>query len=106
MLRRYYGHIQAGRYADAWAMRGGGRDGAEAFARSFAVYQSYRATVGEPSRPVSAGGWSFAEVPVMITGRRKDGEGFGSAGSISLRRAAGAPDATAAQKRWHIFTGD
>jgi hypothetical protein len=36
----------------------------------------------------------------------KGGKGFGSAGSISLRRAAGAPGATRAQKEWHIYTGD
>jgi hypothetical protein len=37
MLRLYYGHIEAGRYAEAWAMRGGKREGAEAFARNFAA---------------------------------------------------------------------
>lgn len=106
MLRRYYGHIEAGRYADAWAMRGGKPEAAEAFARNFASYESYNVTVGEPSQPVSAGGWSFVEVPVMITGRLKGGKGFGSAGSISLRRAAGAPGATGPQREWHIYTGD
>jgi hypothetical protein len=106
MLRRYYGHIEAGRYAEAWAMRGGKADDAEAFARNFAAYRSYRVTVGEPSQPVTAGGWSFVEVPVMITGALTTGPGFGSAGSISLRRAAGAPDATRAQREWHIYTGD
>jgi hypothetical protein len=106
VLRRYYGHIEAGRYAEAWAMRGGKREGAEAFARNFAAYQSYRVTVGEPSEPVLAGGWSFVEVPVMITGTLKGGKGFGSTGSVSLRRASGAPGASAAQKEWHIYTGD
>jgi hypothetical protein len=106
MLRRYYSHIEAGHYTEAWAMRGGKPDGAEAFARSFAAYRSYRATVGEPSAPVSAGGWMFVEVPVMITGTLHSGKGFGSTGSISLRRAAAAPGATAAQRGWHIFTGD
>jgi hypothetical protein len=106
MLRRYYDHIESGRYGEAWAMRGGKAEGAEAFARNFAAYQSYRVTVGEPSLPVTAGGWSFVEVPVMITGTLKGGKGFGSAGSISLRRAAGAPGATRAQREWHIYTGD
>jgi hypothetical protein len=55
---------------------------------------------------VAAGGWSFVEVPVMITGTLKGGKGFGSTGSVSLRRAAGAPEATPAQKEWHIYTGD
>jgi hypothetical protein len=106
MLRRYYGHIEAGRYAEAWSMRGGKREEAEAFARNFAAYRSYRATIGEPSQPVTAGGWSFVEVPVMITGTLKGGKGFGSTGSISVRRAAGAPGATRAQRNWHIYTGD
>jgi hypothetical protein len=106
VLRRYYGHIEAGRYAEAWAMRGGKREGADAFARNFAAYQSYRVTVGAPSQPVTAGGWSFVEVPVMITGTLKGGKGFGSTGSVSLRRAEGAPGATRAQKDWHIYTGN
>ncbi len=106
VLRRYYGHIEAGRYAEAWAMRGGKAEGAEAFARAFASYRSYRAAVGEPSQPVTVGGWSFVEVPVMITGTLKTGKGFGSTGSISLRRAAGAPGATKAHADWHIYTGD
>jgi hypothetical protein len=106
MLRRYYGHIEARRFADAWAMRGGAPVGAEAFARNFAAYKSYRVTVGQPSEPVAAGGWSFVEVPVMITGTLATGKGFGSTGSVSLRRASGAPGATAAQREWHIYTGD
>jgi hypothetical protein len=106
MLRRYYRHIEAGRYADAWTMRGGAPEGREAFARNFAAYQSYHVTVGQPSQPVTAGGWSFVEVPVMITGTLKGGKGFGSAGSISLRRASGAPEASASQRNWHIYTGD
>jgi hypothetical protein len=105
MLRRYYDHIEAGRYDAAWEMRGGKAEGAEAFARNFAGYELYRVSLGQPSEPVASGGWSFVEVPIMITGRLKGGEGFGSAGSITLRRASGAPGATARQKDWHIYTG-
>ncbi|HEY0027161.1 MAG TPA: hypothetical protein VGC35_04770 [Allosphingosinicella sp.] len=106
VLRNYYDHIQAGRYDDAWAMRGGKADGAEAFARNFAGYQSYQVSLGEPSQPVAGDGWDFVEVPIMITGRMSGGKGFGSAGSITLRRSNGAPNATAVQKGWHIYTGD
>ncbi|HEY0148283.1 MAG TPA: hypothetical protein VGB70_04700 [Allosphingosinicella sp.] len=106
VLRRYYNYIEAGRYADAWAMRGGKSEGAEAFARNFAGYERYRVALGQASQPVAAGGWSFVEVPIMITGTLKGGKGFGSAGSVTLRRASGAPGATAAQKEWHIYTGD
>ena len=106
VLRRYYDHIEAGRYDDAWAMRGGRAEGADAFARNFAAYQRYRVTLGLASDPVTGGGWTFVEVPIMITGTMKGGKGFGSAGSVTLRRASGASGATSAQKDWHIYTGD
>lgn len=106
-LRRYYDHIEAGRYDAAWAMRGGGggRPQAEAFARNFAGYERYRVTLGPASVPVEAGGWIYAEVPIQIYGRMKGGETFGSGGTVTMRRAAGAPGASAAQKDWHIYTG-
>jgi hypothetical protein len=104
-LRRYYDHIEAGRYGDAWAMRGGGGEGAEAFARNFAAYERYRVTVGAASEPVEANGWSFVEVPIQIFGRMKGGEPFGSAGSVTMRRASGAEGTMARQRAWHIYTG-
>jgi hypothetical protein len=104
-LRRYYAHIEAGRYEDAWAMRGGGEEGVEAFARNFAAYERYGVTVGTASEPVAANGWSFVEVPIQIFGRMKGGDTFGSAGSVTMRRASGAPEATARQRGWHIYTG-
>ena len=106
VLRRYYDHVEAGRHDEAWAMRGGKAEGAEAFARNFAGYESYQVSLGEPSQPVAGAGWDFVEVPIMITGRMKGGKGFGSAGSITLRRSNGAPGATAVQKGWHIYTGE
>src|SRR4028118_777367 len=48
MLRRYYGHIEAGRYAEAWAMRGGKADGAQAFARNLAASPAHPAPAGAP----------------------------------------------------------
>lgn len=106
VLRRYYRLIESGRYSEAWAMRSASKAGSAEFARNFAAYESYRVTVGTPTEPVEAGGWAFVEVPIMITGRMKGGEPFGSAGSISMRRAAGAPGAAARQRGWHIFTGE
>jgi hypothetical protein len=106
VLRRYYGLIESGRYAEAWAMRSARRAGSAEFARNFAGYESYRVTVGTPTEPVEAGGWAFVEVPIMITGRMRGGEPFGSAGSVSMRRAAGAPAASARERGWHIYTGE
>ena len=105
VLARYYGHIEHGRFAEAWAMRSASRAGGVEFARNFAAYGRYRVTIGTPSDPVESGGWAFVEVPIQTFGRFKGGEPFGSAGSITMRRAAGAPGATAREKEWHIFGG-
>jgi hypothetical protein len=107
VLRRYYDHIEAGRYDEAWAMRGGGggRPEKQAFARNFAAYERYRVTLGPASIPVEAGGWAYVEVPIQIYGRLKGGEAFGSGGTVSMRRAAGVAGATDADREWHIYTG-
>lgn len=105
-LRRYYAMIEAGDYERAWAMRDGDRAGLDRFRANFEAYETYRATVGEPSEPVTAGGWIWVEVPVMVTGRKRSGEPAGTVGSVSLRRAGPAnAAATPDQRRWHIFTG-
>ena len=104
-LRRYYDLIEAGRYAEAWAMRSESKAGSVEFARNFASYERYRVTVGRPSEPVASGGWAYVEVPIQIFGRMKTGEPFGSAGSVSMRRASGAPGASAREREWHIYTG-
>ena len=106
VLRRYYALIEAGDLEAAWAMRSGDRAGFERFRATFEGYESYRANVGVPSEPVASGGWLYVEVPVMITGRRRGGAPVGTAGSVSMRRAA--PDNASASPRergWHIFTG-
>jgi hypothetical protein len=104
VLRRYYDLIEAGDYASAWRMRGRGDEGAEAFAKNFAAYERYRVTLGAPTRPVQAGGWEFVEVPIHITGKMKGGKGFGSTGSVTMRRAAGAAGSSP-KRGWHIYTG-
>ena len=106
VLRRYYALIEAGDLEEAWAMRSGDAAGFARFRETFEGYASYRANVGLPSEAVESGGWLHVEVPVMITGRRRGGAPVGTAGSVSMRRAA--PDNEAAPPRhrgWHIFTG-
>ncbi|MFN3388381.1 MAG: hypothetical protein ACK40O_05570 [Allosphingosinicella sp.] len=107
VLKRYYALIGAGDYVAAWGMRSGEKAGLDRFSANFDAYEQYRAVVGEPSRPVRSGGWFHVEVPVMITGRMRGGQQFGSTGSVSLRRAApGNAEATPDQMGWHIYTGD
>jgi hypothetical protein len=99
-LRRYYDLIEAGRYDDAYALRSGGGVDRERFTANFRAYENYRAQLGAPSQPVAQGDFEFVEVPVMITGRFVGGKAFGSAGSVTLRRAR-----TGADRRWRIYTG-
>jgi hypothetical protein len=97
-LKAYYRHIETGDYEAAFAMREGDSSESERkrFVANFKAYERYRATVGQPSRPVEAGGWVYAEVPVMIYGSFRGGKPFGSSGSVTLRRpASGGP--------WRIF---
>jgi hypothetical protein len=107
-LRRYYALIEAGDLEGAWAMRARGGDeaaGRQRFLDNFKAYESYRATVGTPSRPARAEGWEYVEVPVMIYGSFRGGKGFGNSGSVTLRRAVDVDSATSAERRWHIYTG-
>ena len=104
VLRRYYDHIEAGRYREAWAMRSASDEGLERFAQNFAAYDRYQVTLGHPTAPAEADGWSYVEVPIQILGTLKGGKGFGSVGSITMRRATTA-EADAAQRSWHIYTG-
>lgn len=99
-LRSYYALIESGRYREAWRLRSGGRGGGEeAFVQSFGQYAQYRATVGTPSEVVESNGWLYVEVPVQTYGRMKDGQGFGSAGIVTLRRRM---QGSAEQRRWRI----
>ena len=105
VLRRYYDHIEAGRFREAWAMRSDREEGLERFRQNFAAYDRYQVTLGRPTEPVEAGGWTYVEVPIQILGTLKGGKGFGSVGNITMRRATGVANATEAQKAWHIYTG-
>ena len=104
VLRRYYDHIEAGRYRDAWAMRSASDEGLERFTQNFAAYDRYQVTLGNPTEPVQAEGWRYVEVPIQILGTLKGGKGFGSVGSVTMRRATTAK-AEPAQREWHIYTG-
>ncbi|MGZ9063678.1 MAG: hypothetical protein ACXW2K_17505 [Allosphingosinicella sp.] len=104
-LKRYYARIESGDYDSAWAMRSGeaGDEARRRFADNFKAYASYQADVGTPSEPVEAQGWAYVEVPVMIRGTFRGGKPFTSAGSVTVRRATGGPEAGG---DWRIYTGE
>jgi hypothetical protein len=105
VLRRYYDHIEAHRYREAWAMRSRSDEGLERFAANFAAYDRYQVTLGHPTEPVEAGGWRYVEVPIQILGTLKGGKGFGSVGSITMRRATAATAGGDRARGWQIYTG-
>ena len=103
-LARYYARIEAGDYAAAWAMRSGesGEEARRRFADNFKAYAEYHADVGTPSEPVTAAGWAYVEVPVMIRGTFRGGKAFASAGSVTVRRATSGEG----DRGWRIYTGE
>ena len=103
-LKRYYARIEAGDYDSAWELRSGERNEAarRRFADNFRAYRSYRADVGTPSEPVTANGFSYVEVPVMIRGSFRGGKPFASAGSVTLRRAISGEG----ERGWRVYTGE
>lgn len=104
LLKHYYALIEAGKYDQAWLMRGNDRGLDESrFADHFKAYEIYHSQVGPPSEPVASGGWIWVEVPVMTTGRFLGGKPFGSTGSVTLRRPA--PGTAASDRGWRIYTG-
>ena len=107
VLKTYYRLIEAGRYEQAWRLRWESDAGdASDFVAHFAEYAEYHATVGNPGEVQGAAGSSYVEVPVQLYGQMKSGESFGSAGTVTLRRVNDIPGATAAQRRWRIYTSE
>lgn len=102
-LRTYYTLIEAGRYDDAHALRWTKRPDAATFAANFARYAEYHARLGTPGGVLAAGGSFYVDVPVQIFGTLKSGASFGSAGTVTLRRAADGQGSTPEQRRWRIY---
>jgi hypothetical protein len=110
VLQTYYALVAAGRYEDArrlWTQGGEGSGmSTEAFANSFATYESYNANIGAPGRVEGAAGSLYVSVPVQIYGRRKSGEPVHMLGSATLRRSNDVPGSTNEQRSWHIYRID
>lgn len=109
VVERYFGLIEAGRYRQAYNLWAPGRAGmsAQDFIRSFDRYAEYHANIGAPDRIEGAAGSRYVTVPVQPYGRLKAGKRpFNMRGSITLRRVADVPGATAEQRRWRIHSAD
>jgi hypothetical protein len=106
IVQTYYALLEAGRLAEArrlWSGAGEASGSDEAgFAARFARYVEYHAQVGAPGTIEGAAGSSYVEVPVVLHGRLKSGEGFSRKAVVTLRRVNDVPGSTAEQRRWHI----
>lgn len=106
VLQTYFAHLSERQYQPAWALwRDGGRASgldAEAFARSFAGYDSLAAEIGAPAAVEAAAGSLYVRIPVQVYGRLKDGTVVRKLGQATLRRANDVPGATAAERAWRI----
>jgi len=103
-LRAYYALIEKGDYEAAVRLRSDHRTDPQKLADNFKAYESYRAQVGVPGRPARGGDWLYVRVQVMITGSFKGGRGFGSTGTVTMRRSV-ADAAAAGEREWKVFTG-
>ena len=87
-------------FARADAQWGDGAGEAKSAAR-FADFASL--TIGVGNGAVEGGAGSlYYEVPLTVTGKRKDGTAVSHKGSVVLRRVNDVDGATPAQLRWHI----
>lgn len=107
LVQRYYARIASGDYATArglWRQNGEGSGmDPQAFARSFAHYARYRATVGEPGRIDAGAGQRYVTVPVEVQETPADGgAAIRQQGKVTLHRSGDIDGATAEQRAWRI----
>ncbi|QGN54698.1 hypothetical protein [Novosphingobium sp. Gsoil 351] len=87
-------------FARADAQWGAGASAAKS-AKQFADYKTITVGVGDGDVEGAAGSLYY-EVPLTLTGARKDGASFERHGTIVVRRVNDVDGATPAQLRWHI----
>ncbi|KTF67987.1 hypothetical protein ACNFJ7_13985 [Sphingomonas sp. HT-1] len=107
VVQTYYALIEAGRYADAWALwsDGGKASGGDAaqFATRFATYSEYHANVGAPGAIEAGAGQRYVTVPVQVYARiRATGKPFYQLGAVTLHRTGDIDGATPEQRQWRI----
>ena len=107
VIARYYSDINARDFRAAYALWG--NDGAaskqsfDQFSNGFAQTASVKVQLGEPGRIEGAAGSRYVDIPVTLESTLKSGERQTFTGTYTLRRAV-VDGATAAQRRWHIYS--
>jgi hypothetical protein len=102
VVRAYFSLMDAGRYAEAWALWGE-QEASEQFRLDVQkAYQPHHTVVGTPGDQEGAAGSSYIRVPVELTVVLNSGEIRRMSGKVFLRRVNDVPGSTAQQRRWHI----
>ncbi|MGH7540083.1 MAG: hypothetical protein ACRELC_03695 [Gemmatimonadota bacterium] len=109
VVRRYYAAIEARDYRrayESWAADGTASGQTfEEFAAGFTETTSIAIEIGAPGRVEPAAGSRYVEVPVVIRAVTATGEERRFEGTYTLRRSV-VDGATAAQRRWHLYSAE
>lgn len=107
VVRHYYAAIDSHDYGSAYADWGEngppGHVPLFAFKLGFSKTDSVALTVGTPGPIGAAAGSRYIEIPVTVSATQHDGEVQRYDGSYTLRRAV-VDGASAAARRWHLYT--
>lgn len=107
VVRDYYAAIRAHDYLRAYRMwETSGQRNVRSYARFAAGFdstESVEVKTGAPGRVEGAAGSRFVTVPVEVESRLRSGARQRFTGTYTLRRAE-VPGASAAQRRWHLYT--
>lgn len=110
VLRRYFDHIAARRYRQAWLLWGHGGQAsgktARDFAAGFARYSTYRATLGTPGEIDAGAGQRYIAIPVTVEAVARNGVAERLSGTITLHRTGAIPGATEEQRNWRLYAAD
>lgn len=105
VIRDYYGAINSGDFARAYALwSDGGRASGQSqpqFAAGFADTTGVSVEMQPPGEVGAAAGSRYIEIPVTITATNRDGSQHRFAGTYTLRRAM-VDGATPEQRQWRI----
>jgi hypothetical protein len=105
VVQTYVALLEQGRVQQALRLWGDGGTNRPTIA-DLRRYREFHANVGGPGAVEGAAGSRYVTVPVQFSGTLRNGRAFVEKGTIMLRRVGEIDGATAAQKRWRIYSVD
>lgn len=105
VVQTYVALLEQGRAQQALKLWGDGGTNKPTVA-DLRRYREFHGNVGGPGAVEGAAGSRYVTVPVQFSGTLRNGRAFVEKGTVTLRRVGEVDGATAAQKRWHIYSVD